>query len=446
MLEIFIGIIVFLIMLSVLVAAHELGHYLFARLFNMGVEEFAIGFGKKPLWTWMKRTYTLPLEPGMIPVQTPEEEKEAIKEASGGQKLAYALEGGVSQHGRPEVIDTENGQVLKETTVFTIRPWPIGGFVRIKGMLPETDGSETRVAGGFYSKAPWKRIVVLLAGPAFSVLAGILLMIPVFTIWGAPRALPAPVFGTVGEETPAHVAGLKPGDRVLAINDRPVETFYDMTTIVRGSEGQELQFLVERQGQQQSFTVVPQKETSDSMVLDSRFEPTGDFEKQVKIGVSPLEGKVPLPFNEAVSEALMVPGKAVAGLINLFAKPKNFSKSVGGPATIFTATKYAAQDGIDRVLYLAAIISISVGIFNLLPAPPLDGGQIVIAFAEMLRGGRRLSMRIQEKVAIAGFAAVLTLIAAVLFVDFTRFVFPDRDHPLKANTKVEQPQREKAEK
>jgi regulator of sigma E protease len=445
MLDILIATIVFLVMLSVLVAAHELGHYLFARLFNMGVEEFAIGFGKKPLWTWMKRTYTMPLEPGMIPVQTPEEEKEAVKEASGGQKLAYALEGGVSQHGRPEIIDTENGQILKETTVFTIRPWPIGGFVRIKGMLPENDGSETRIAGGFYSKAPWKRILVLLAGPAFSVLAGILIMIPVFTIWGAPRALPDPVFGGVSEDTPAHVAGLKPGDRVLAINDRPVETFYDMTSIVRAAEGQKLNFRVERQGAEKTITVIPQKETADSMVLDDKFEPTGDFEKQVKIGVSPLEGKVRLPFNEAVSESLLVPGKAVTGLINLFAKPKNFSKSVGGPATMFTATKYAAQDGVDRVLYLAAIISISVGIFNLLPAPPLDGGQIVIAFAEMLRGGRRLSIKIQEKVAIAGFAAVMTLIVAVLFVDVIRFAMPNTDHPLKANTKVEQPQPEKAE-
>src|SRR5262245_26383873 len=117
--DILIAIVVFLVMLSVLVAAHELGHYLFARMFNMGVEEFAIGFGKKPIWTYGRRTYTLPLAAGQVPMQTIHEEDEAVKEASGGQKLAYALEGGVHQHGVPEVVDTDQGQVIRETTVFT---------------------------------------------------------------------------------------------------------------------------------------------------------------------------------------------------------------------------------------------------------------------------------------------------------------------------------------
>src|SRR5947207_10630088 len=94
---------VFLLMLCVLVAAHELGHYLFARLFGMGVEEFAIGFGKRPLWVWMRKTYK---------------------------------------------VDDPKVQDLTETTDFTVRPWPLGGFVKIKGMLPEEDGSEVAVPGG----------------------------------------------------------------------------------------------------------------------------------------------------------------------------------------------------------------------------------------------------------------------------------------------------------
>src|SRR5207302_10904574 len=115
-------------------AAHEYGHYLFARIFGMGVEEFAIGMGKK-LLVWRRKTYPV---------------------------------GNVEPSGEEAI--TQPPQAT-ETTEFTIRAWPVGGFVRIKGMVPEEDGSEIRIPGGFYSKAPWKRLIVLFAGPLFSVLA-----------------------------------------------------------------------------------------------------------------------------------------------------------------------------------------------------------------------------------------------------------------------------------
>ena len=120
--------VVFLFMISALVAAQELGHYLFARLFGMGVEEFAIGYGKKPLFTWLRKPYKV--------------------RGHSGEDLGES-----------------------ETTDFTVRPWPLGGFVKIKGMMPEEDGSEINVRGGFYNKPPWQRFVVLLAGPAFSVVS-----------------------------------------------------------------------------------------------------------------------------------------------------------------------------------------------------------------------------------------------------------------------------------
>ncbi|MEI7987139.1 MAG: site-2 protease family protein, partial [Armatimonadota bacterium] len=102
-------VVVFLLMFSVLVAVHELGHYLFARKFNMGVSEFSIGMGRPILKTWMRRKYT-----------------------------------------------TEAGE--EQETLFNIRAFPLGGFVKINGMEPNEDGTESNLPDGFYKKSPWQRI------------------------------------------------------------------------------------------------------------------------------------------------------------------------------------------------------------------------------------------------------------------------------------------------
>ncbi|HKU53309.1 MAG TPA: site-2 protease family protein, partial [Nitrospira sp.] len=173
--------VVFVVMLCVLVAAHEYGHYLLARLFGMGVEEFAIGFGKKPIWTWMRKTYSVQRNPGPAGPSVP-----LHLETS-----SYPTDGSSALQPEPETSPTPSQVKLtvQETTDFTIRPWPLGGFVRIKGMVPEEDGSETKVPGGFYSKAPWKRFIVLLAGPVFSVLAGVIILFGLKLAMGEERRI-----------------------------------------------------------------------------------------------------------------------------------------------------------------------------------------------------------------------------------------------------------------
>ena len=118
----------YLTRLMVLVAGHEFGHYLAARMFGMGAEEFSIGmFGKRPLTIWARRAYTIPVGPGEHP------------ESFGDQP--NVLEGGGATV-RPVVEQTADGRtVLHEKTLFTVRPWPLGGFVRIKGMMPQEDAT-----------------------------------------------------------------------------------------------------------------------------------------------------------------------------------------------------------------------------------------------------------------------------------------------------------------
>jgi regulator of sigma E protease len=401
---------VFLVIISVLVAGHEYGHYLFARIFKMGVEEFAIGFGKPSIWTWKKKDYEIALPAGDSTPVGP------IRIESGGS----SVEGGM-QWRDAEVIERNGQKFQRETTVFNFRPYPFGGFVRIKGMVPQEDGGETQIPGGIYSKPAWQRLIVLFAGPAFSVISGILLLIPVFMLDGIPD-INTPVLGGMNKEDSGYKAGLRPDDRVLSIDGKPINQFIDMVKIVRVSGGKTLMFEIERAGEKKQIAVVPTQQKEPSPVLDADMAPTGDTKIQAKIGVQPAGAKRRASFGEAVNEALLTPVKSVQGLARIFSKPQTFTDQMGGPATMLAYTAGAVQAGFSQVIILAALLSISVGIMNLLPIYPLDGGQMAVAIAEMIRGGRRLSLRVQNAIGSIGFVLVLLLFASVFYADFKRFV------------------------
>jgi regulator of sigma E protease len=401
------GIPAFLLLLIVLVAAHEFGHYVFARTFNMGVEEFAVGmFGRRPLLRWGRRTYRLKLRPGEDPHQ-------AAKPAG------FDLESSDTE--RPVVvIDGPTGPELEEYTDFTIRPWPIGGFVRIKGMAPQLDGGEIHVPGGFYSKPAWQRFIVLLAGPVFSVLAGVTAMIPVFMVQGDMRSSNDPVLGPIMQGKSADLAGLREGDRILSIDGQPVKTFYQIMQRVESSPNIPLKFVYSDAGQVKTTTVTPYLSPEPMPLVGPDLEETGEIAYFGMMGVARNRLPVHLGFGQAALTALRVPVQDVVGLLGIVKHPSLAKESVGGPVTMVTATSNAVQGGFGDVVMIAAIISISVGIFNLLPVVPLDGGQMVVALAEMVRGGRRLSIRLQELVTAVGAALVMILVVCVLGVDLTR--------------------------
>ncbi|MEZ0325027.1 MAG: RIP metalloprotease [Fimbriimonas sp.] len=378
---------VFVLMISVLVAAHELGHYLFARLFGMGVEEFAIGFGKRPIWIWMQKTYKV-----------------------------------VDEH-HPDVEATE-------TTDFTVRPWPLGGFVRIKGMVPEDDGSEVDIPGGFYNKAPWQRFIVLLAGPAFSVIAGILVLWPLYATIGIERYVGVPVVEKIMPDGPAMTSDIKEGDKIVAINGQPVDSFYKLQAVLRPLGEKKVLVGVERGAEKLQIPITPVWSDMDSMVMDEKGDATGEFARQAVLGVTINRGKdilVRLAPKDALVAALYTPVTAVRNIVSLIKSPKNFQRSVSGPATMVAYTKYALDKGIATVLKLAALLSISVGIFNLLPFAPLDGGQMVVAVLETFRRGKRLSIEMQTKLGAVGMSLIVVLVLFAWFFDFKRWVMPEKE-------------------
>ncbi|MDX2064716.1 MAG: M50 family metallopeptidase, partial [Fimbriimonadaceae bacterium] len=321
------------------------------------------------------------------------------------------------------VVEKPGGYALREETNFTIRAWPLGGFVRIKGMIPQENAAETHVIGGFYSRPAWQRFLVLLAGPLFSILFGILLFIPAEMITGKEKPSNEPVLGQMAAKGPADVAGLKLGDRVRAIDGQPINTFYEIVRAVRTKAGKTLTFVIERDGVRFEKTVMPESDRSPSPVLAPDLSDTGDRAIQGKIGIGMNVVRVPVTFAEATAQAFSFPGMAVSNILKMFTDVRRFEENMGGPATMYNYTRLAAQSGLGYVVKLAALLSISVGIFNLLPIYPLDGGQMVVAVIEMFRRGRRLSLRVQEAIGNVGFALVLMLFVSVLVVDARRFMY-----------------------
>jgi regulator of sigma E protease len=355
-------------MVTVLVAAHEYGHFLFARLNRMEVEEFSIGLGK-PAWVWMRR----------------------------------------------------------KGTEYSFRPLPLGGFVRIKGMVPQEDGSEIEVPNGFYSKSPLARLSVLFAGPLFSVLAGIVLLTMLFATVG--QQVQTPYLGPIISKSAAEKAGLKEGDLVLKVDNKPISTWFQMQAEVRSHAETPITMEVNHQGQIENVTLTPKKSDVPLPLVDINGDPVGGEAYGGQIGVYPTTKVERLPIGAAVEESVRAPVKMVIGLGALFKKPSNFGDMMGGPGTIVVATSDATKEGPYQVIFLAALLSISLGIMNLLPIYPLDGGQMTVAFAELLRRGKRLSIEIQGLVNSVGFALVGLLIISVLWVDFRRFVDPDKPAP-----------------
>jgi regulator of sigma E protease len=356
----------------------------------MGIEEFAIGMGKK-IAIWRRRKQVL-----------------------------------------------DDGTELE--TEYTIRLLPIGGFVRIRGMEPHEDGSETKVANGFYASHPWKRLVVLFAGPLFSLLAGILVLTGLYSFSGIDRPVNKPIIGMVSKDTAADRAGLKVDDLVLSIDGQPVNSFYQIVEKTYQSEGKPLKFVVKRDSKNVDLTITPSL-FKGGYKMDKNLEPIPGKEDVYKLGVSFKVERVNLSFGEALSEACSYPVKAIGGLLAIVKKPKIFEDSVGGPATIVSAVKSSVESSLYSVISLGGLLSISLGIMNLLPIAPLDGGQMVMAFVELLRGGRRLSFKVQNAVMTAGFMMVMLLMVSIIFVDFRRFTGgdPNKTPPAATSTATPSP-------
>ncbi|MCA0361305.1 MAG: M50 family metallopeptidase [Armatimonadetes bacterium] len=312
----------------------------------------------------------------------------------------------------------------KEGTEFSMLLLPLGGFAAIKGMLPREDASEMKIEKGFFSRPPSQRLLVLFAGPLFSILLGIALLFAGFLGQGEP----VQTTRVASAVDAAAKAGLKEGDKITAINGQPVSTFYEMVSKVRYSFKEEgdkrtpVAVLVayERDGVTKEVSITPKVTDTPVPVLGENGEPTAFERYQARIGISPESDFKPISAQQAFNDAVSAPVSGTVQLFKVFTNFETAKESVGGPTVMVEQTSQAVKYGFWMVLIMAGSLSVMLGIMNLLPIPPLDGGQMVIAFIEMLRGNKRLSLTIQNGLHQLGFFAVMGLMLAAFAIDAGR--------------------------
>ena len=393
-----------IIILGILVTVHELGHFLVAKWCGIGVLEFSIGFG--PI-LWAK--------------------------------------------------------TIKETT-YSLRGIPLGGFVRMAGDDPalvfEGKAAQSHDAGGaspiegtqhltaeqermiadeskWFLKKPYlPRCAVVLAGPLFNFLFAWVLASSIYAFKGIPHVEDGPVtVSSVVPGLPAAEGGVLSGDKVVSVDGKEVPTFQSFVDIVRGSEGRELHIVVDRPriapGQKvspateydrQTLTVLPKPDVAEIDVLEGNQA----GQKTYRIGITPAIGNVTyeqVGLVAAVSEGgqqvvalslktLRVLKALVTGLISP-------TKTIGGPIEIIKQTAASADEGLMAVISMMIFLNVSLGVFNLLPIPVLDGGHLTLFTIEKLKGSP-LSMRVQQGVTQVGMGLLLLLMVFAIGNDLVR--------------------------
>jgi len=349
----------FLILLTILVFVHEWGHYLMARLFGVRVEVFSIGFGRE-LFGWTGKSKTR-WKVSWIPL--------------GGYVKFFGDAGAISN--------------------------PAKALARI----PAAERGAC-----FHFKPVWQRALIVAAGPVVNLAFAVVLYTGLLTAYG--EVVFEPVVSAVEEGSPAEAAGLKPGDRILAVGGTRVESFDQIAPIVNFSAGKPLSFTLLRAGETRSVTIVPALvETSD---------PLGDKVPVGRIGISSSEYTV---RTYGPGEGFVAGAKRTGEMIGLMGQgfvrilKGEFSKEeFGGPVKIAQYTGEIASRGLAPYLAFMAIISINLGLVNLLPIPGLDGGHLFFYGIEAVKGAP-LSAKTQELAAMIGLAFVMGLLFVVTWND-----------------------------
>lgn len=317
----------------------------------------------------------------------------------------------------------------KNGTEFSLLLLPLGGFAAIKGMHPKADGSEVHIEQGFYSKPAWQRWIVLFAGPLFSVLFGLVVLVGLYTATGIVKPSNEPIVDFVSPDKGADKAGLLAGDRILEIDGQKIDTFYDLTLAVKDKWRQDkdgvrtpisLELTYERSGEQTTVVIIPKVDDEPKQIWGPDMELLEEKAIQARIGVGYGRKYVPLGLAAAVMEAVKSPVVMVSGLVGIVTGRIAAKESIAGPAALAGITSAAVKQGLYYVVWITALLSISLGVMNLLPVVPLDGGQMVVAFAEMLRGGRRLSLGVQTFLSNLGIGFIFLLMLSAAAIDLGR--------------------------
>lgn len=280
-------------------------------------------------------------------------------------------------------------------TEYSIRILPIGGYVKMEG---EDEASDH--IGSFSSKTPLQRISVLAAGPIMNIVLAIVL----FTIISMNFGTPVNVIDKISENSPAQISGLQSGDEIVKINDVNISSWEDIVQVIGSSEDEVLSIKVIRGGAAQTIDVKPKFDEETNRKL---------------IGISPvLKKSVFTSVKSSIKSVFLVVSQIVDFLFK-FIRGNASSEGVVGPIGMVQYVGEAARISIYSLLSLAAIISINLAILNILPFPALDGGRIIFALIELIKG-KPIDPNKEGFVHLVGFVILMILMVLVLYKDIVK--------------------------
>ncbi len=309
-------------------------------------------------------------------------------------------------------------------TEYGIGPIPLGGYVKISGMNPNEDIPPEVVARAYYNQPVWKRVVTILAGPAVNILIAFIIFVGVFSSLG--QGVYTKSGQPVYSKTIAAVAApasqyVKPGDQIVAVDGRRGLSVPQITAEIEkhtcpGAQTAgcaartPVQLTVRRDGQLKTFAIYPRYSTAAKRVL---------------VGVDFNQATAPVSLATAASGSARymwyVTHTTVSTIVRIFQPQdrKQLSGVVGG----YTVTQESFSVGPSRALEVLGLISLSLGVINLFPFLPLDGGHVFWALAEKVRG-KRIPFSVMERAGVVGFALIILLFIIGLSNDISTLTGP----------------------
>lgn len=417
------GILAFIFIFGVIVVVHEFGHFYFAKKAGILVREFAIGMGPKIFAHTGKdgTLYTIRILPlgGYVRMAGWGEDKTEIKTGTpaslslneagvvtrinltGKQLDNLSLPMNVTSFDFEEKLEI-TGLVLEESKTYKVDH---------DATIVEEDGTEVRIAPldvQYQNATVWGRLITNFAGPMNNFILGILVFIFLMFMQGGVADLSSNAV-SITDGGALQAAGLVTGDKILSVNGDATDSYTEVATIISKA--------AEDATTAPSFDLVVEHDRATKNVTVTAEKVDGTY----RIGISPIlktgfVDKIVGGFQEAGATALLI----VTALKNLIA---NFDvKQLGGPVAIYKVSAQAAEFGLASVLGLMAMLSINLGIFNLIPIPALDGGKIVMNILEAIRR-KPLKPETESYITLAGVAVMVVLMIVVTWNDIIRVFF-----------------------
>jgi regulator of sigma E protease len=280
---------------------------------------------------------------------------------------------------------------------------PLGGMVKMPG---EDVDNATGSPDEFLSQPWYRRLIIAFFGPFMNYLLAVLLFVVVISTWGMSKPSSEPVVGEVMAGLPADKAGLKSGDRVMEINAFQVPSWEAMAGYIHQHSGENLAFSVIRDSRPVTVQVVPQKDSATGVGV---------------IGIVPGVVTQKVSFIRSVDLSVrLVVFQSVYTLRYLGEKLIRWEKpEVAGPIGVVQILAKAAKTGWETLLHLLAVISVALGLFNLLPIPLVDGGHILLAIVEGITR-KPLNKKVVQVANIIGLAIILSIFVFATYSDIAR--------------------------